>query len=91
MNMDKQAVVLLSGGVDSATVRAIAKTEGFGLNAFSFRYGQRHEVELNAARRVGNVIRACLKKGISRSRHSGHHSLSTFRFSKGRHSEFLSH
>jgi 7-cyano-7-deazaguanine synthase len=56
MSIDKQAVVLLSGGVDSSTVLAIAKAEGFGLNALSFRYGQRHEVELNAARNVAEQI-----------------------------------
>lgn len=54
--MDRQAVVLLSGGVDSSTVLAIAKAEGFGLNALSFRYGQRHEVELNSARSVAQKI-----------------------------------
>ena len=39
---DKPAVVLLSGGVDSATAAAIAKQAGFTLHALSFRYGQRH-------------------------------------------------
>jgi 7-cyano-7-deazaguanine synthase len=46
------AVVLLSGGLDSATVLAIAKSEGFEPYAISFRYGQRHAVELAAAERV---------------------------------------
>ena len=46
------AVVLLSGGLDSATVLAIAKSEGYKLHALSFRYGQRHSVELEAAKRV---------------------------------------
>ena len=46
------AVVLLSGGLDSATVLAIAKSEGFDPHALSFRYGQRHAVELDAARGV---------------------------------------
>jgi 7-cyano-7-deazaguanine synthase len=49
------AVILLSGGLDSATVLAIARDAGFGLNALSFRYGQRHEVELEAARRVAEA------------------------------------
>ena len=48
----KQAVVLLSGGLDSATVAAIATNEGFGVHALSFDYGQRHSYELEAARRV---------------------------------------
>ena len=48
----KKAVVLLSGGVDSATTLAIARSMGFELCALSFRYGQRHLVELEAAARV---------------------------------------
>jgi 7-cyano-7-deazaguanine synthase len=48
----KSAVVLLSGGLDSATVAAIAASEGFSVNALSFAYGQRHSFELEAARRV---------------------------------------
>ena len=48
----KRAVVLLSGGLDSTTVLAIARTEGYEPYALSFRYGQRHGVELEAARRV---------------------------------------
>jgi 7-cyano-7-deazaguanine synthase len=50
--MAAKAVVLLSGGLDSATVLAIARAEGFEPYALSFRYGQRHEVELAAAERV---------------------------------------
>jgi 7-cyano-7-deazaguanine synthase len=46
------AVVLLSGGLDSATAMAIARAQGFGLHALTFRYGQRHEVEIAAAREV---------------------------------------
>lgn len=46
------AVVLLSGGLDSSTTLAIAKAEGYRLAALSARYGQRHTVELDAARRV---------------------------------------
>jgi 7-cyano-7-deazaguanine synthase len=46
------AVVLLSGGLDSSTVLAIAKSEGYSIFAMSFRYGQRHAVELDAAQKV---------------------------------------
>ena len=49
---DKKAVVLLSGGLDSATVLAIARNQGFACYALSFDYGQRHATELNAARRI---------------------------------------
>ena len=48
----KQAVVLLSGGLDSATTAAIAISEGYRVIALSFRYGQRHEKELAAAKKV---------------------------------------
>ncbi|MFC4346960.1 7-cyano-7-deazaguanine synthase QueC [Kordiimonas lipolytica] len=52
MTEQKKAVVLLSGGLDSATVIAIARDQGFDVHAISFRYGQRHSVELEAADRV---------------------------------------
>jgi len=51
-----KAVVLLSGGLDSATTLAIAKAEGFVPYALSFRYGQRHQVELAAATRVAQAL-----------------------------------
>jgi 7-cyano-7-deazaguanine synthase len=51
----KKAVVLLSGGVDSATTLAVAVSQGFDVYALSFRYGQRHRVELEAAARVARV------------------------------------
>jgi len=50
--MSRPAVVLLSGGLDSATVAAIAQRDGFEPHALSFRYGQRHSAELGAAMRV---------------------------------------
>ena len=53
---DQPAVILLSGGLDSTTVLAIARHEGFRPYALSFRYGQRHEVELTAARRVAAAM-----------------------------------
>jgi 7-cyano-7-deazaguanine synthase len=54
----RRAVVLLSGGMDSATTLAIASHEGFETCALSFRYGQRHSVELDAARRVAQALGA---------------------------------
>jgi 7-cyano-7-deazaguanine synthase len=51
-----RAVVLLSGGLDSTTTLAIAKAEGFETYALSFRYGQRHAVELEAARNVATQM-----------------------------------
>ncbi len=50
--MTAKAVVLLSGGLDSATVLAIAQAEGFEACALTFRYGQRHQAEIGAARRI---------------------------------------
>ncbi len=47
-----KAVLLLSGGIDSTTTLAIAKSRGFDVYALSFRYGQRHKVELDAARQI---------------------------------------
>jgi 7-cyano-7-deazaguanine synthase len=54
----KRAVVLLSGGVDSSTAAAIARQEGFETHALTFRYGQRHECELEAAQRVAAFLAA---------------------------------
>jgi 7-cyano-7-deazaguanine synthase len=54
----KRAVVLLSGGLDSATVLAMARADGFACYALSFRYGQRHAVELGAAERVARALGA---------------------------------
>lgn len=50
------AVVLLSGGLDSFTAAAVARQQGFGLYALTVRYGQRHAQELEAARRVGRAL-----------------------------------
>ncbi len=52
---DQKAVVLLSGGLDSATVLAMARERGFSVHAISFDYGQRHRVELEAAARVAQT------------------------------------
>ncbi len=55
---DKRAVILLSGGIDSATAAAIAKRQGFALHALSFRYGQRHQQEIEAAKKVAAFLEA---------------------------------
>src|SRR4051794_9538171 len=53
--MSNKALVLLSGGLDSTTTLAIAQAEGFEAYALSFRYGQRHHVELDAARGIATA------------------------------------
>ncbi len=53
---DSKAVVLVSGGLDSATVLALATAEGYQCHALSFDYGQRHRAELDAARRVSGAL-----------------------------------
>jgi len=50
--MNKKAIVLLSGGLDSTTALAIAKKSGFENYALSFAYGQRHEIELQFAKKI---------------------------------------
>jgi 7-cyano-7-deazaguanine synthase len=55
---DVRAVVLLSGGLDSATALAIARQEGFACHALSCAYGQRHSAELEAAARVARLLGA---------------------------------
>ena len=62
--MKKPAVVLLSGGLDSATVLAIARSEGFACHELSFDYGQRHKAELLAAERIARAEGACEHKCI---------------------------
>ncbi len=58
MSGEQKAVVLLSGGLDSATVLAMAQQEGYQTFALSFRYGQRHSIELEAAARVAQALGA---------------------------------
>ena len=50
--MTQPAVLLLSGGLDSTTLLALVTSQGFAVNALSFRYGQRHGHEIDRARRV---------------------------------------
>ncbi len=52
MSAARKAVVLLSGGLDSTTTLAIAFRDGYEVSAITFRYGQRHEIEVNAARQI---------------------------------------
>ncbi|HHH12998.1 MAG TPA: 7-cyano-7-deazaguanine synthase QueC [Thiolapillus brandeum] len=54
--MSDKAVVLLSGGLDSATALAVAKDQGYACHALSFDYGQRHAAELEAAKRVARSL-----------------------------------
>jgi 7-cyano-7-deazaguanine synthase len=58
MNHIKKAVVLSSGGIDSTTVMAMAKHEGFEIHSLSFFYGQRHAIELESARKVADAVGA---------------------------------
>lgn len=58
MSASRPAVVLLSGGLDSATCLAIARAEGYACHALSFAYGQRHEIELRAAEQVARELGA---------------------------------
>ena len=59
------AVVLLSGGMDSAVVLAIAREQGYAVHALSVRYGQRHTSELDAATRVARSLDAVAHKTVS--------------------------
>lgn len=65
MTANRDAIVLLSGGLDSATTLAIASTEGFRCHTLSFRYGQRHAVELDAASRVASSLGAASHRVVT--------------------------
>ncbi len=54
-NLAKKAIILLSGGLDSATILAIAKKEQYQIYAISFDYGQRHKIELKAAKKLAKI------------------------------------
>lgn len=62
--MNKKAVILLSGGLDSVTTLAIAQVEGYECHALSFDYGQRHRAELDAVSRILNQFDTCSQKVI---------------------------
>ena len=57
MPQNKNAIVLLSGGLDSTTTMAIAQSKGYTCYALSFRYGQRHSVELVAAKKIAQALK----------------------------------
>lgn len=57
LSQRRRAVVLLSGGLDSTTVLAIAQSEGYEVYAISFRYGQRHQIELECATQIAGAAR----------------------------------
>ena len=58
LKKNKKAVILLSGGLDSATTMAIARSEGFQCYVLTFRYGQRHQREIEAAKKVADFLGA---------------------------------
>lgn len=62
MSDARKAVILLSGGLDSTTVLAMAKAQGFECHALSFRYGQRHATELEAATRIARSMEVAQHK-----------------------------
>jgi 7-cyano-7-deazaguanine synthase len=64
-NICRKAVALVSGGMDSAVVLAMARAEGFDVHALSVAYGQRHDSELRAAERVSAALGACEHKVVT--------------------------
>lgn len=63
--MTKKSVILISGGLDSATTLAIAKEQGYDCYAMSFNYGQRHQVELQSAKTISKELGALEHKVVS--------------------------
>lgn len=64
MSNAAKAIVLLSGGLDSSTVLAIAQDNGYNCHTLSFDYGQRHRAELDAAERISQTVKACSHRVI---------------------------
>ncbi len=62
---ERIAIVLLSGGLDSATVLAIARRDGYAAHCLSIDYGQRHKAELDAARRVASALGAASHRTVA--------------------------
>lgn len=62
MDAQPKAIVLLSGGIDSTTILAMAQSRGFDVHALTFRYGQRHAIEIEAARRI--VAHFCVTQHV---------------------------
>jgi 7-cyano-7-deazaguanine synthase len=56
--MTDKAIILLSGGIDSTTAMAIAKSKGKEIYSLSFRYGQRHSIELEASKKIAQLLKA---------------------------------
>ncbi len=85
----KKAVVLLSGGIDSTTAMAIAHAEGFAIYSLSFRYGQRHVLELDSAHKVSKALEAKehLIVDIDLAKIGGSALTGVFEVPKGRDSE----
>ncbi|PLA74759.1 7-cyano-7-deazaguanine synthase QueC [Hydrogenovibrio sp. SC-1] len=66
----KKAVVLLSGGLDSATVLAVAQSQGYECHTLSFDYGQRHKVELHAAQALANHFKVASHRVMQMNMHA---------------------
>src|SRR3954451_10125049 len=91
--MGRKAVVLLSGGLDSATCLAIARNDGFETYALSFDYGQRHQFELQAARQVAAALGAIAHQVVTFDLRAfgGSALTSAIEVPKGRTTEEMSH
>ena len=82
--MTRRAVCLLSGGLDSSTCLALARREGYECYALSFDYGQRHAVELEAARRIAESLGALAHRVVKLAPFSGSALTGDFPVPKGR-------